>query len=66
MGPWMTSAEFGVKTDRREYVRLTPMEPCPRFVCPYCPFEGDEAAMIDHALDCGHQARMNDEGCPND
>ena len=62
MGPWMTSQDFEVGTDRREHVRLTPIEPCPRFVCPFCPFEGDEMDMIDHAQDCGHIARMEDEG----
>lgn len=67
MGPWMTSDNLGVTllTDRRESIRLTPVEPCPHYCCPFCPFEGDEAAMIDHAFDCGHMARMADEGCPN-
>lgn len=65
MGPWMTSDSFEVLTDRREHLRLTPIEPCPHFVCPSCAFEGDEQAMIDHAMDCGHIARMADEGCPN-
>lgn len=65
MGPWMTSEDFRVGTDRREHTRLTPVEPSPHYTCPFCPFEGDEEAMIDHAQDCGHIARMDDEGCPN-
>lgn len=65
MGPWMTADHFMVVTDRRKQPRHTPVLPCPHYVCPFCPFEGDEAAMADHALDCGHIARMADEGCPN-
>lgn len=62
MGPWMNSQGFTI--DRRAEVRLTPIEPCPHFHCPNCPFEGDEEAMIAHAMDCGHIALMVDEGCP--
>lgn len=63
MGPWMTSDNLRVTllTDRRESIRLTPLEPCPHYRCPSCPWEGDEMGMINHALAYGHQARVVEE-----
>lgn len=34
-----------------------PVIPCPHYACPYCPWEGDEMGMINHAQDCGHLAQ---------
>lgn len=64
-----------VVTDRRQGERRQMKPISQHFRCPSCPFEGDEAAMIDHAQIQGHVAvpadlfddvsRMDDEGCPN-
>lgn len=51
--------------DRRQPTMRPVIMPSGHYTCPYCPFKGDEQAMIDHAMDCGHIARMDDEGCPN-
>lgn len=53
------------KTPDRRQQTQTVVVPSSHYRCPYCPFEGDESDMIQHAMDCGHIARMADEGCPN-